>query len=499
MPVPSRRPARPGRVRARALPLVTLVAVVAGLLAGPAVTGGDTGSARAAQRTSSVARPTQDDSVLAALAWLQGRVSPDTHLVNAPARTVKVRRTVVKRVGHKTVTRVRWVRRSVPGAVRPSASIDVIMALRRLDPGGTTQTVMARALQPEAEDFVQWRFGPFVGRRADASARMLSVAASSGVPLRRYADGSLRRALTRMVVTRKKDPQRGRVVDSGWGGDTSDTISQALAVQALAAVDSKYLPLAARFLAKQSCLLGFFRREMDSPDYTCRGSKAPRNRVSDVEATARAVLALNAARAHGVQRLDPVISAASLWLRARVRPNGAVVDHGDVNSLTTAWAALALRATGRLGAAGNAAAWLRRLQVDDRMIRRHPALRGLRGAITWDRDALAHAQRKGLTRLQRKRWVISTALAAPGLTALLPPRTLGVSGHNGRRRLVVAVSGLAAGEKFVLRRGGRVLYAGTAAARGVARVRLHKAHGDVRIRVVGSRPERAGVTVVSSR
>ena len=401
MSLPTRRPAPGARV---ALVLLPLLALVVGLLAGPASTGG----AQAAPVTASSATGEDEAAVLETLGWLQRRVS-DRHLVAAPDRHVRVKvvtvEKVVKKTGkkagkkHRTVVRrvkrVHWVKRSRPGAPYPGLTVDVATALRRLDPDGGLQARMARALQPMASDYTGYHFGFWRGRYAGATAALVHLAAVSGLRLGTYADGTLRRSLAGMVHKRRGDPQRGRVSDSGAGGDTSNTLSQAAAVQALAAVDSDYLRVAARFLAKQDCPSGGFRLSVDSPDFTCRGSADQLNRISSVDATASAVLALKVARAHGVRHLDDELAAASAWLARQVRRNGGVGAGRLANAQSTALTALALRATGRTGLAGNAAAWLRQMQVDQPMIRHHRALRGQRGAIAWNRRVLVRAQQVG--------------------------------------------------------------------------------------------------------
>ncbi len=485
MSLPSRRPAPTAHPARTVAVLLPLVALVLGLLAGPAASGGAQ-AAQAATRGTSVR---DEAAVQDSVAWLQRRVGRSTHLVTAPVRHVKVK----VRHGKK----VRWVRRSEPGKPYPDLSIDVVMALRRLDPGGATQAAMVRALQRQTRSYVSYHIGALDGRYADATARMLYIAKTSGVPVREYADGALRRVLPAMVRKARRDPQRGRVVDSGWGGDTSSTVSQAYAVQALAATRSRYLPIAAHFLAKQACPAGHFRPLMDSPDYTCKGSNEMRNRVSSADATALAILALRTARSHGVRHLDDEIFEASRWLAKQVRPSGVVAeDDQEYNARSTALAAIALKATGRLGPAGTAASWLLRHQVDARMIARHPALRGQRGAIAWDHATLVRAKRKGITRAQRKAWLRSTADAAPGLSALLPARRLTVGAVQRKGHLVVRLSGLVGGERAVLERDGKVVFAGRAARRGHVRVVLRKARHDVRLVAFGSRKVRTGVTVV---
>ncbi|GAA1918387.1 hypothetical protein [Nocardioides marmoribigeumensis] len=499
MSLPSRRPSPQGRAAVLAVPLLALVV---GLLAAPALTGGAQARPRAATSVRSEA------AVVDSVAWLERRVGDSTHLVNAPSRRAKVRVVLPARspqsgkAGKKaTGKRVRWVTRSVPGPAYPSLSVDVAMALRRLDPGDGTRLAMVKALQAPSRRYVHYREGELQGRYAEATARMVYLAATSGLRLSSYADGRLRRSLAGMIYQVERSPQRGRVMDSGWGGDTSDTISQAWAVQALAAVHSRSLPIVARFLARQACPAGHFRPMLDSADYTCKGSTEMRNRISSVDSTAMAILALRAARSQGVRHLGDEIVAASRWLARQVGPNGGVAeDEGQpVNARSTALAAIALKATGRLGPAGNAATWLLRHQVDDRMIKHHPVLRGQRGAIAWSRRALVRAQRVGITRATRKSWVQSTSLAAPGLTALLPERTLGVSATRWHRKLLVRLSGLAVGERYALERDGKVVASGTAGARGRVQVVLRATRRTTRLVAFGNRKGRAGVTVVSSR
>jgi hypothetical protein len=238
---------------------------------------------------------------------------------------------------------------------------------------------------------------------------------------------------------------------------------------------------------------------MDSPDYTCKGSAEQRNRMSSVDATASAILALRAARSHGVKHLDDEIYWASRWLARQVPPSGGVAEAGEVNPRTTALTALALKATGRLGAAGNAAAWLLRHQVDTRMVRRNPALRGPLGAIAWDNKVLARAKREGITYASRKSCIRATAAGAPGLAALLPAHTVTIRTAVRGKRLVVRLSGLVAGEHYVLERDGRVVASGFAKGLGHVAVKLRKPRRDVRLQAWGSRKVRTGVTVVSSR
>ncbi len=479
MSLPTRRP----------LHVLLLLALVLGLLAG--ATGGGAQAAPASAKVATTPAE-REPAVAETVAWLQRRVQR-THLVTAPPRHYKVK--VRPAPGRKA----RWVRRSKPGPAYPGLSIDVVTALRRLDPGGTTQAAMVRALQRPAERYVSWRIGPLNGRYADATARLLQVVADSDIPVRSYADGSLRRSLIGMLRKEPGDPQRGRAVDSGWAGDTSSTVSQASVVQALAALDSKYLPMAARFLAKQSCPAGHFRLFMDSPDFTCKGSAEQRNRMSSVDATASAILALRSARSHGVKHLGDEIYWASRWLARQVPPSGGVAEAGEVNARTTALTALALKATGRLGAAGNAAAWLLRQQVDAQVVRRNPALRGQRGAIAWNAKTLTRAKREGISRRDRRLWLQSTALGAQGLSALLPERTLTIRTAVRGKRLVVRVSGLVVGERYTLKRDGRVVARGLAGKLGHVAVKLRRPRHEVRLAVWGDRKVRSGVRVVSPR
>ena len=479
VPVPTTQPKEPFMTlpSRRPLQVLLLLALVLGVLAGPAA-------------TASSADP--GDRAAETVSWLQRRVA-STGLVTGPARHERVK--VRKGPGRKA----RWVRRTQPGPAYAGLSIEVLTALRRLDPGGRTQADVVRALEGPAERYVGFDYGVLSGRYVEATARLLHVVATSSVPVREFADGSLKRSLVAMVRKRRGDPQRGRAVDSGWGGDTSSTVSQAAAVQALAAVDSRYLPMAARFLAKQSCTNGHFRQQMDSPDYTCKGSTQGRNRVGGVESTASAVIALVAARRAGVRGLDDEIGLGARWLGRRVARNGSVAEDEVADVRATAMAALALKAAGKPGPAGNAAAWLLRLQVDKPMVQRHRALRGQRGAIAWDRRTLQRAQRDGIGRAERKRWTRSTAIGASGLSVLLPERRLEVRAANRRKQLAVRVLGLVAGERYVLRRNGRLVAQGRVPADGKVVVSLGKARADTRLVVRGSHPGRSGVTVVSPR
>lgn len=428
------------------------------------------------------------------VSWLVRQVG-DNHLVTGPQERYRVR---VVRPGGKGK---RWVVRTRAGRPYAALSVDVVHALRRLRPGADLQRDMVRALEPRAVGYVGYRIGVLKGRRVDAVARMVELAATAGIPLRSYADGSLKRTLQAMVRTGRDNLARGRVVDSGWAGDKSNTVTQAAAVQALAATRSRYLPIAARFLAKQACPGGHFRLSMDSPDFTCAGSRRARNRVASTDATASAVLALRVAHRAGVKGLRVPIRRGAAWLVRVQRPGGGMAELGHVNARSTALTALALKATGRRGAAANAAAWLQRHQVDRAMVRSAPRLKRVLGAIAPDSRALRQARAHGVGAAARKQWVRSTAVSAAGLVAILPARRLQV--RVGKHRLPggrvrVAVVGLQPHETFDVRRKGVKVVAGRVGRDGVARgvVRLPGKGRTIRLEATGSRAVRTGSAVI---
>src|SRR3954454_22151796 len=112
-------PSRPSPARV-AVVLLPLLALVLGLLDGPAASARPHDSRHAAHSRTGVRAAAVEDGTT----WLRRRVGTDG-LVNAPAThvKVKVRRGVHKKGVHKK--RVRWVRRTTPGRAYPDVSLDV--------------------------------------------------------------------------------------------------------------------------------------------------------------------------------------------------------------------------------------------------------------------------------------------------------------------------------------------------------------------------------------
>ena len=295
-------------------------------------------------------------------------------------------------------------------------------------------------------------------------------------------------------------PEGGRAKDSGASNSTN-TVGQAFAVRALANLDSARLQDATSFLLQQQCSGGYFREDMDSADFTCDGG-TPEESAPNVDATGQAVAALVVARTSGVNGLDPAIEKAADWLETQQASNGSFQAFGSPNSNTTGLATLALRSAGHRGTAGNAAAWVRRRQVDPAMIDRFPKLAGESGAIAYSDADLSAAKQDGITADSRISWRFAAPDSAQALPSLLPGKTLDVAAADHVKRAAtvkVTVRGLVPGELWSVRRGATQVRKGSVPASGVVvtTVTMPDARRTVTLTAFGSRLGRTGAEKVA--
>ncbi len=374
-------------------------------------------------------------------------------------------------------------------------SLDLVYAFRRLKGHAAEQDAILDAMEGLQDDYTG------AGAYAGALGKLVQLVVSDRRDVDTYGDGQLDDQLRARVVT-ADTTERGRAKDSG--DDYSNTIGQAFVVRAFAALgDDARLAETTAFLLRQQCSAGFFREGMDGTDNSCDAS-AKGQRSSSVDATAHAVRALIAARAAGVRGLRDDIDAAVAYLLRSQRRDGAWNGNGAANADSTGLAAYALASTGHPGAAGTAAAWVRRHQVDGRTIRRHPALQGENGAIAYADEDLAAGRADGVSRASRRTWQRATAEGALALPSLLPRRTLRVGAPDRARRgsrVTVTVRGLRAGEAWTLKRGHKVVAHGRVPAGGrvVTAVRLPDRRAKVTLTALGSRLGRSGTERVRVR
>jgi hypothetical protein len=233
---------------------------------------------------------------------------------------------------------------------------------------------------------------------------------------------NLRRRVLALVASRGF--QSGRVKDHIGGGDSSNVFSQVYAIVGLAR--SGGVPQnVVNFLLKQQCSAGYFRL-LETATTTCDQDHSP----TDVDATAFAIQAINAARGIGgatvpVSRFDKAVA----WLMAQQKADGSFgggVGSRGANSNSTGLAAQAFGSAHRFTSLNRAQHWMVGLQITRRKAGSGPA-RNQIGAIAYDKASLASALKHGLgpvTIGQFRRATPQAALAfapIPLAKLVLPP------------------------------------------------------------------------------
>ncbi len=233
---------------------------------------------------------------------------------------------------------------------------------------------------------------------------------------------NLRRRVLAMVASRGF--QSGRVKDHIGGGDSSNVFSQVYATVGLAR--SGGVPQnVVNFLLKQQCAAGYFRL-LETATTTCDQDHSP----TDVDATALAIQAINAARGIGgatvpVARFDKAVG----WLMAQQRSDGSFgggVASRGANSNSTGLAAQAFGSAHRFTSLKRAQRWMVGMQITRRNAGSGPA-RNQVGAIAYDKASLTSALKHGLGPLTIGQFRRSTPQAAlafapiPLAKLVLPP------------------------------------------------------------------------------
>lgn len=284
---------------------------------------------------------------------------------------------------------------------------DVAIALDVI--GGSARKVAAigEALAPEVST---WTGN---GDYANSVAKAAVTATVVGQDPTSYGGNDLVAQLE--ARTADSAPITGRIEDGGTGGDYGSTIGQAYAALALEQAASPEADAALDFLLDQQCADGFFRlgfSAKDAADQSCDAAASP---VPDTDATALAVILLEA-RDSADPEVDQAVSDAVGWLKATQKKNGAFGGGATTeaaNTNSTGLAAWALGDHGACARAEKAADWVRSLQARGRL--KGTELAGEKGAIAYDRLAWEAAQKKGITRAARDQWFRASAQAAPGL------------------------------------------------------------------------------------
>ena len=308
------------------------------------------------------------------------------------------------------------------------------MALHAAGVGSASADRIADAVSHGVDAFI----GPTAyrdprARIAGATAKTLVAAVVAGRDTAHFGGYDLRAEVLGLMQG-PDGPRPGRFSDQRTGSDTSNTVSQSLAVIGLARTGSVPVP-AVTFLGRQQCPAGWFRMYADD-GRTCSdgmgGDSSP-----DVDGTAMAVQAMLAARADGVPGLGSHIRRALDWLVAKQVDDGSFAGGQytrSPNANSTGLAAQALAAGGRAGAVADATAWLRSVQLHGAAAEGTRAAREL-GAVGYDRRAYDGALSRGIAGYQRDQWRRSTAQAVLGLAPVsflrLGTRELAVEPASG--------------------------------------------------------------------
>jgi hypothetical protein len=375
-------------------------------------------------------------------------------------------------------------------------SLDVYFALASLGRPAAASSVI-RALRADPTAYI----GPRPTRSAGGAGKLATAVEVDGGNPRSFGGVNLVRELQRLLTA--TGPQRGRAVDRGPDNFTN-TIGQAWVVRALEGAGSPLADEATGFLLKQQCRAGFFREgfEPTTAASSFRCNDASPAATGSVDATALAVQALVAARAHGEKGLAAAIRKASAWLARQQAANGSYVGNGVANTNTTGLAAAALALTGRSYRAQRAGAWISHRQVGHVVAYRARKLRRETGAIAYSSAALRAGRTDGIPVDQRDQWRRATTQAAIGVAAVrrlrvATPRHRVATGSTVRLR----ISGLVARERWTARLGDSRSHRGTATARGraVTSFTMPRHARTIRVRVTGARSQRMAVIVLRVR
>jgi len=293
-------------------------------------------------------------------------------------------------------------------------TLDAFLAFRAAGVGDAESAEILRALADEIDAYI----GPEIyddprARIAGATAKALVAVAVDGGPTTAMRGYDLRSELLALMQG-PGGRQPGRFSDRRTGVDSSNIVSQALAVIGLARSGGVPRP-ALTYLRRQQCPAGGFRMYGDQGRTCTDGPGSPGS--PDADGTAMALQALLAARAAGAGALRRPIGRAASWLAGQQAPAGSF-GGGELttsaNSNSTGLAAQALAASGRPAAAARANRWLRSLQLlGPRPVGAQAATDV--GAVAYDDNALLRARSSGIEPLARDQWRRATAQAVLGL------------------------------------------------------------------------------------
>lgn len=251
---------------------------------------------------------------------------------------------------------------------------------------------------------------------AGAAAKSLVLAVATDSDPRSFGGVDLVTRLEGRVTA--AGPSTGRIADQSSYGDYANTVGQAYAVQGLSWVDSDKADEATAFLLAQQCQEGWFRLYFNADPaaagQACASGTPGSEPDTDATAIALLSLALTGQDSAPVQR---ALRTGRAWLLDQQRRNGSFgggTSTSKPNANSTGLAGTTLGFLGERKAAAKAAVWVRKLQPADLGACRSPLARD-RGAIAYDRKALAAGRTDGLTGDAEDQWRRTTAQALPVL------------------------------------------------------------------------------------
>jgi hypothetical protein len=368
-------------------------------------------------------------------------------------------------------------------------TLDVFFALNELDTRTADQDRIIAALSDAATLYT----GSGATVSAGATGKLATAVQASGAPANDVKGVDLIKQAEALVTSSGRASDTFAPTDE-YGADYSNAIGQSFVVRALATAKSSLADETVDYLLKQQCDDGSFRVQM--ADAQCAGG------AGTIDATSLAVQALLVAKDAGQAGVQDDIDQATAWLLSQQAADGGFSDEGSSNTNSTGLAAAALKAVGKDGAAGSAAAFIVRHQVTDAVAEDSP-LAGELGTIAFDQPALAEAKASGIVKETRDQFIRATAQAAIGVNAQLSATSLTVSVPAGLRKagstIAVSVAGLRAGEKYSLSVAGGGSFRGSADANGRVSIAVPTPAGTARrlVTVEGSRSNRAGAATVT--
>jgi hypothetical protein len=296
-------------------------------------------------------------------------------------------------------------------------TVDVGFALAAIQGNGPALKQVRKALGKHVKSYTTGVDSLTTDVYAGPTAKALVFAQTVGANPRKYGGTNLVKQLRPLVST--GGPTKGRIQDVSAFGDFANTIGQSFAAAGLLNAGDRTGRPVLKFLLKQQCKKGFFRLDFAADktlaDQSCDGAATPADKAPDTDATALAVLNLLSLE-HPSPKARAAVGKAVKWLRKTQKHNGSfgggpTTEASNANS--TGLAGWALASADYCPNAGRAAKWLSKLTVSGNVS--GTPLAGQKGAIAYDKAALATAQTAGITDATQDQFRRATAQAAPAL------------------------------------------------------------------------------------